>query len=107
MPRLLGDIDRFVPHQANARITAAVGRQLHLDGARVLENIARLGNTSAASILFTLAHAASYDALRPGHRVLLAAFGAGLTWGATTLTWPDVPCVADRPDLSHRLEAAR
>ncbi|WP_367435237.1 beta-ketoacyl-ACP synthase 3 [Streptomyces celluloflavus] len=103
----LGDVDRFVPHQANSRITEAVGRRLHLDGGRVLENIAHLGNTSAASILFALAHAACDGALRPGHRVLLAAFGAGLTWGATTLTWPDVPCVADRPDPSHRLEAAR
>ncbi|MER5991482.1 beta-ketoacyl-ACP synthase 3 [Streptomyces viridosporus] len=103
----LGDVDRFVPHQANARITEAVGCRLHLNGGRALESIARLGNTSAASILFALAHAASDGALRPGHRVLLAAFGAGLTWGATTLTWPDVPCVADRPDRSHRLEAAR
>lgn len=103
----LDDVDRFVPHQANARITDAVGRRLHLDGERVLDNIAHLGNTSAASILFALAHAASDGALRPGHRVLLAAFGAGLTWGATTLTWPDVLCVADLLDRSHRLEAAR
>lgn len=103
----LGDVDRFVPHQANARITKAVARRLGLDGGRVLENIAHLGNTSAASILFALAHAASDGALRPGHRVLLAAFGAGLTWGAATLTWPDVPCVAEQSDRSHRLEAAR
>lgn len=103
----LGAVDRFVPHQANARITAAVGRRLRLDGGRVLDDIARLGNTSAASILFALAHAASDNRLRPGHRVLLAAFGAGLTWGATTLTWPNMPCVADLPDRSHRLEAAR
>ncbi|MFE3946236.1 beta-ketoacyl-ACP synthase 3 [Streptomyces sp. NPDC059118] len=103
----LGNVDRFVPHQANARITEAVGRRLHLDGGTVLDNIAHLGNTSAASILFALAHAAAAGVLRPGHRVLLAAFGAGLTWGATTLTWPDVPCVADLPDRSPRLEAAR
>ncbi|MFJ4741156.1 beta-ketoacyl-ACP synthase 3 [Streptomyces sp. NPDC088775] len=103
----LGDVDRFVPHQANSRITKAVGRRLHLHGGTVLDDIAHVGNTSAASILFALAHAAADGALRPGHRVLLAAFGAGLTWGATTLTWPDVPCVADRPDRSPRLEAAR
>lgn len=103
----LGDVDRFVPHQANARITEAVGRRLNLDAGRVLENIAHLGNTGAASILFTLAHAASAGALRPGHRVLLAAFGAGLTWGATTLTWPDVSCAADPADGSHRWETAR
>ncbi|MEV0442937.1 beta-ketoacyl-ACP synthase 3 [Streptomyces spectabilis] len=103
----LSDVDRFVPHQANSRITAAVSRRLHLDEGRVLENITHLGNTSASSILFTLAQAAGDGSLRPGHRVLLAAFGAGLTWGATTLTWPDVPCVADRPDPSPRREATR
>ncbi|MEU3975174.1 beta-ketoacyl-ACP synthase 3 [Streptomyces bacillaris] len=103
----LGAVDRFVPHQANARITEAVGRRLRLDGGRVLDDIARLGNTSAASILFALARAASGNQLRPGHRVLLAAFGAGLTWGATTLTWPNMPCVAHLSDRSHRLEAAR
>ncbi|MFF2374918.1 beta-ketoacyl-ACP synthase 3 [Streptomyces xiamenensis] len=103
----IGDVDRFVPHQANARITEAVARRLHLDGTQVLNNIAHLGNTSAASILFALAQAAADGQLRPGHRVLLAAFGAGLTWGATTLTWPDVPCVADRPDRPHRLETTR
>ncbi|GGV50430.1 beta-ketoacyl-ACP synthase 3 [Streptomyces spectabilis] len=103
----LSDVDRFVPHQANSRITAAVSRRLHLDGGRVLESITHLGNTSASSILFALAQAAGDGSLRPGHRVLLAAFGAGLTWGATTLTWPDVPCVADRPDPSQPLEAAR
>ncbi|MFJ3673412.1 beta-ketoacyl-ACP synthase 3 [Streptomyces sp. NPDC090106] len=103
----LGDVDRFVPHQANSRITQAVGRRLHLDGGNVLDDIAHLGNTSAASILFALAHAAADDALRPGHRVLMAAFGSGLTWGATTLTWPNVPCVADGPDRSPRRETAR
>lgn len=103
----LGDVDRFVPHQANSRITEAVGRRLHLDGGNVLDNIAHLGNTSAASILFALAHAAADGALRPGHRVLLVAFGAGLTWGATTLIWPDVTCGADGSDRSPRLEAAR
>ncbi|MGW4492296.1 beta-ketoacyl-ACP synthase 3 [Streptomyces sp. NPDC004376] len=106
----LGDVDRFVPHQANARITEAIGRRLHLDSGHVLDDISRLGNTSAASILFALAHAAADNHLRPAHRVLLAAFGAGLTWGATTLTWPNVVCVADLSDpsdRSHQLEAAR
>jgi 3-oxoacyl-[acyl-carrier-protein] synthase-3 len=103
----LGDVDRFVPHQANRRITHAVGRRLNLERGRVLDNIAHLGNTSAASILFALADAASDGTLCPGHRVLLAAFGAGLTWGATTFTWPDISCVAGQLDRSPRLESAR
>lgn len=84
----LADVDHFVPHQANARITAAVRRRLGLAESHVLEFIEQVGNTSAASIPLALAHASAVGALRPGHRVLMAAFGAGLTWGATTLVWP-------------------
>jgi 3-oxoacyl-[acyl-carrier-protein] synthase-3 len=90
----LDEVERFVPHQANARITAAVGRRLGLEAPRVLRHIADVGNTSAASIPLTLARAVSDGRLAPGHRVLLAAFGAGLTWGATTLVWPEI-------DIAH------
>lgn len=101
------DVDRFVPHQANARITAAVGRRLQLDGPRILQHIQRVGNTSAASIPLTLAHASSQGLLLPGHRVLMTAFGAGLTWGSTTVVWPDLTPSAGRPGVSPRQEAAR
>lgn len=84
----LQDIDCFVPHQANARITAAVGRRLGIDEHRVLQNIERVGNTSAASIPLTLAQALADGRLRAGHRILMTAFGAGLTWGAATVVWP-------------------
>jgi 3-oxoacyl-[acyl-carrier-protein] synthase III len=86
------EVDLFVPHQANARVTDAVGRRLGVAPARVVHHIDRVGNTSAASIPLALAHASAASVLRPGHRVLVTAFGAGLTWGATTLTWPDLGC---------------
>ncbi|MEA2421297.1 MAG: 3-oxoacyl-[acyl-carrier-protein] synthase [Thermoleophilaceae bacterium] len=84
----LADVDVFVYHQANARILSAVGERLALPPERVVNAIGSLGNTSAASIPLALA-AAERDGrlLRPGARVLLAAFGAGFTWGATTLVW--------------------
>jgi len=72
----LDDVDRFVPHQANARITAAVGRRLGLDEPRVVHHIEHVGNTSAASILLALAQASADSRLGAGHRVLLTAFGA-------------------------------
>lgn len=83
------DVDRFIAHQANARITEAVGARLGLTPDRLLSNIARVGNTAAASIPLLMAESVVSGALRAGHRTLLAAFGGGLTWGATTLVWPD------------------
>ncbi|MGR3875631.1 beta-ketoacyl-ACP synthase III [Streptomyces graminifolii] len=94
----LADVDRIVPHQPNARITAAVGRHLAIAADRRVQNIESVGNTGAASIPLALAQAYADGALRPGHRVCLTAFGAGLTWGATTLTWPDLKPV---PPPSH------
>jgi 3-oxoacyl-[acyl-carrier-protein] synthase-3 len=84
----LSDVDRLVAHQANARVTAALVAQLGLRPDAVAQNIAEVGNTAAASIPVLLAQAALNGTLQPGHRVLLVAFGGGLTWGATTLTWP-------------------
>lgn len=84
----LGDVDRLVAHQANARVNRTLVSRLGLRQDAVLQNIAEVGNTAAASIPVLLAQAASAGTLEPGHRVLLVAFGGGLTWGATTLTWP-------------------
>jgi 3-oxoacyl-[acyl-carrier-protein] synthase-3 len=85
----LADVDLFVYHQANGRILTAVGEKLGLPPSRVVNAIGGLGNTSAASIPLALAAAERDGVLAPGTRVLLAAFGAGFTWGATTLTWGD------------------
>ncbi|AOT62603.1 beta-ketoacyl-ACP synthase 3 [Streptomyces rubrolavendulae] len=84
----MADVDRLVAHQANARITAAVADALGIPGERCPSNIREVGNTAAASLPLLLAHAADRGELKPGHKVLLTAFGSGLAWAATTLTWP-------------------
>ncbi|KUN90330.1 3-oxoacyl-ACP synthase [Streptomyces bungoensis] len=84
----LDEVDRFVAHQANARILEAVSDRLGIPAERRLSNIARVGNTGAASIPLLLAEATAEGRLTAGHRVLLTAFGGGLSWGAATLVWP-------------------
>jgi 3-oxoacyl-[acyl-carrier-protein] synthase-3 len=81
------DLDLLIPHQANQRITEAVGEALGLSADQVHGNIARVGNTTAASIPLCLLDARAAGKLRPGALVCLAAFGAGLTWGANLLRW--------------------
>jgi 3-oxoacyl-[acyl-carrier-protein] synthase-3 len=83
----LDDVDLFVYHQANGRILSAVGERLDLEPARVADYIGQLGNTSAASIPLTLSLLREDGRLRPGHKVLVAAIGAGFTWGAGVLVW--------------------
>ena len=81
------DIDLFVYHQANRRILRAVGKELGLDSDRVIDCIGDYANTSAATIPIALAVAAEQGQLEPGQRLLLAAFGAGFTWGALVIDW--------------------
>ncbi|MEX2106072.1 MAG: beta-ketoacyl-ACP synthase 3 [Solirubrobacterales bacterium] len=83
----LADIDVFVYHQANARILRSVGERLDLPTERVVDCIASFGNTSAASIPLALEQARLGGELVNGAKVLLGAFGAGLTWGATVIDW--------------------
>jgi 3-oxoacyl-[acyl-carrier-protein] synthase-3 len=83
----LDDIDLFVYHQANQRITTSLGQRLGLDPERVVDCIAEQGNTSAATLPLALAHAEADGRLRPGAKVLLAAFGAGYSWGGAVLEW--------------------
>lgn len=87
---MVGEVDRFVGHQANIRILQACAKQLGLAEDALVSNIEHVGNTSAASIPLALVDACKDGSLRPGHRVLTGAFGAGLTWGSTLLRWPDV-----------------
>ncbi|MEU5999342.1 MULTISPECIES: beta-ketoacyl-ACP synthase 3 [unclassified Streptomyces] len=84
------DIDRFVAHQANARILNAVAERIPVPSDRQVANIDRVGNTGAASIPLALADAAEHGRLHAGQRVLLTSFGAGLTWGSAALLWPDL-----------------
>jgi 3-oxoacyl-[acyl-carrier-protein] synthase-3 len=83
----LEQIDLFVYHQANGRITRALGDRLGLRPERVVDCIELLGNASAATLPLALAHAHADGRLRPGARVLLCSFGAGFTWGAGTIEW--------------------
>jgi 3-oxoacyl-(acyl-carrier-protein) synthase III len=83
----LEQIDLFVYHQANGRITRALGERLGLLPERVVDCIESLGNASAATLPLALAHAYADGRLRQGSRVLLCSFGAGFTWGAGTIEW--------------------
>lgn len=83
----LEDIDVFVYHQANARITRALGERLGLETAKVVDCIADYGNSSAATLPLALAAAERDGRLRPGARVLLGAFGGGFTWGGGVIEW--------------------
>lgn len=86
----VGDVDHLVGHQANERILRAVADHLGVHPERAVINIDRVGNTSAASIPLALADASAAGRIAPGDRVLLTAFGGGLTWGSAALTWPDI-----------------
>lgn len=82
-----GDVDLFIPHQANRRIIDAVGSRLGLRDDQVYINVERVGNTSAASIPIALNEALQQDLVKDGSIILLAAFGTGLTWGAAIIRW--------------------
>jgi 3-oxoacyl-[acyl-carrier-protein] synthase-3 len=77
------DIDLFVPHQANIRIIEAAVSRLGIPSERVVTNIERYGNTSAASVPIALEEAAPKD----GDLVLLSGFGAGMTWASAVIRW--------------------
>lgn len=79
------EVDLFVPHQANMRINQLVAGKLGIPEERTVHNIERYGNTTAATIPIGLSEAWREGRIQPGSRVLLAAFGAGYTWGAAVV----------------------
>lgn len=81
------DIDRIIPHQANLRIIESLAKHLSVDMSRVEVNIQNYGNTSAATIPVALVEALEAGRIKPRDRILLAAFGAGLTRAAGLLRW--------------------
>jgi 3-oxoacyl-[acyl-carrier-protein] synthase-3 len=81
------DVDVFIPHQANLRIIDGVRERLGLPAEKVYVNIDRYGNTSSASIPVALDELVRAGRVKPGSKVVLAAFGGGATWGASTMTW--------------------
>jgi 3-oxoacyl-[acyl-carrier-protein] synthase-3 len=81
------EVDVLIPHQANLRIIESAAGRLGIPMERVVVNIDRYGNTSAGSIPLALAEADASGRLREGERVMLLAFGAGVTWGGVAMEW--------------------
>jgi 3-oxoacyl-[acyl-carrier-protein] synthase-3 len=81
------DLALVIPHQANQRIIDHAAKSLKIPDDRVYTNIARYGNTSAATIPIALAEVMEQDRLRPGDLLALVGFGGGLTWGAMIIQW--------------------
>jgi 3-oxoacyl-[acyl-carrier-protein] synthase-3 len=82
-----GEIDLFIPHQANFRITEAVRERLGVPAEKVYSNINRVGNTSSASIPICLDECVRGGRIKKGDLILMSAFGAGVTWGSVLLRW--------------------
>jgi 3-oxoacyl-[acyl-carrier-protein] synthase-3 len=80
-------LNLFIPHQANQRITDAVRDRLGLTPEKVYSNISRIGNTSSASIPICLDECVRSGRIKKGDLILMSAFGAGVTWGAVLMRW--------------------
>ncbi len=89
------EIDLVIPHQANARIIDLAVRRLKIAPEKVMVNVDRYGNTSAASIPLALCDALEEGRLKSGDHVVLVGFGAGLTWAATVLHWQPEQAAAE------------
>ena len=83
----VGDVDWFVPHQANLRIIQAVARRLGMPDERVATNVHKYGNTSTATIPTCLDEYIGDGRIRAGQLVLMTAFGGGLTWASALMRW--------------------
>jgi 3-oxoacyl-[acyl-carrier-protein] synthase-3 len=81
------DLDLYVPHQANARILKSVADRLGLPLEKMMLNLDRYGNTSAASIPIALDEAVQSGRIKEGSLVMIGAFGAGLTWASALIKW--------------------
>ena len=81
------DVDLFIPHQANQRIIASAMQRLGIPEEKAYLNLDRVANTSAASIPIALDEAVEKGLLEPGSLLLMAAFGAGLTWAGAMVRW--------------------
>ena len=85
--KTLDDIDLLIPHQANSRILDAAMESLGLPAEKVLMNLDRYGNTSAASIPLGIVDALEQGRIKPGNNVMMIGFGGGLTWGSCLFRW--------------------
>jgi 3-oxoacyl-[acyl-carrier-protein] synthase-3 len=80
-------VDLFIPHQANQRITEAVRERLGVSPEKVYSNISRVGNTSSASIPICVDECVRSGRIKKGDVILMSAFGAGVTWGGVVMRW--------------------
>ena len=81
------DIDIVIPHQANKLIIEALCEHAKIPLDKAFINIHKYGNTSAATVPIALCEAVEEGCIKPNSKILSAAFGAGLTWGATVIQW--------------------
>jgi len=81
------EIDWFILHQANKRIIDSIAKRLGADRDKFPTNVEEYGNTSSASIPILLDEMNRKEMLKPGQKIMMAGFGAGLSWGAAILTW--------------------
>ena len=83
----MDQVDRIVPHQANLRIIESAARGLRMPMDKFVVNLQNYGNTSTASIPLAVCEAVGNGSIKPGDKIVLVGFGAGLTWGALSLEW--------------------
>lgn len=81
------DIDMLIPHQANLRITSYIQQKMGLPAEKVMSNIHKYGNTTAASVPIALSEAVEEGRIKEGDLVCLAAFGSGFTWASALIRW--------------------
>ena len=81
------EIDYLIPHQSNTRIIEMATHRLKFDPSKVMVNLDRYGNTSAAALPIALAEAADQGKIKDGDHVVLSGFGAGMTWGSAVMHW--------------------
>ena len=83
----MDDVALVIPHQANLRISQAVAKRLGVGMDKIYSNIHKYGNTTAASIPIAMSEALEEGRFGPGDNIILAAFGAGFTWGSAAIRW--------------------
>ena len=97
-------IDLFIPHQANARIIEYAAKKAGIPMEKVVMNVDRYGNTSAATIPIALAEAFEAGRIKPGDTLALVGFGAGLTWAACLFQLAAEPVATETPQNAGAVE---
>jgi 3-oxoacyl-[acyl-carrier-protein] synthase-3 len=90
----MDDIDLIIPHQANNRILQTAAKRLDIPASKMYSNVARYGNTSAASVPLAIVDAVTEGHVRAGDHLVMVGFGGGLTWAGCVVKWTFDP--ADR-----------